>query len=144
MTYTKEIDLDIIALAFQVKLMALSGYAPHLDNCVFCGNEIENTAKISTEMGGIICPKCYHIDPYAMRIDKDAIKILFFILYKPLSSLNQLVKKDENIKKLNNIMNHYVSKYLERSFHTLNFLNILDHNIINNKENKSKGDEKNG
>lgn len=139
MTYTKEIDLDIITLAFQVKLMALSGYAPHLDNCVCCGGNIQNRVKISPEMGGIICPQCYHLDPYAMGINKDAKEVLSFILHKPLSKLNQLVKNENMVKQLNKIMNNYISKYLERTFHTLNFLNNIDNNIINNK-----GDEENG
>ncbi len=144
MTYTKEIDLDIITLAFQVKLMALSGYAPHLDDCVVCGNSIQYNMKISSELGGVICPQCFQQDSYAMGINKDAKEVLSFILHKPLSNLNQLVKKDSIIRQLNKIMYNYVSKYMERSFHTLNFLNIIDNNILNNKGNKNKGDEKNG
>lgn len=143
MAYTKEIDLDVIVLAFQVKLMALAGYAPHLDNCVSCGSEVASRGKMSAEMGGLICKECYHLDPYARRIQKEAVELLSFILYKPLSSLNQIDERGQRTKQLNKMMNAYVSKYLGKTFHTVHFLQAIDDDMIKSEKTKSQEDKKN-
>ncbi len=140
MTYSKNLDLDLIKLTFQIKLMALSGYAPHLSNCVSCGEVLKGKIKFSIENGGTLCSNCFHLDPYGKRISGEEISIISYILYNPLSALSKLEIKNTFLRQLNNIMDTYVSKYLEKSFHTLDFLNIIDSNM--NGNNLYKGDGK--
>lgn len=128
MTYSKHLDLDLIKLAFQIKLMALSGYAPHLKNCVSCGGEIDHSIKFSNENGGILCSKCFNEDFYGKKITREGVDIISYILYNPLSALSKLEVNTSLLRQLNNIMEAYVCKYLEKSFHTLDFLEIMDSN----------------
>jgi DNA repair protein RecO (recombination protein O) len=59
-------DLDVgdgpparnaLALAFQLKLLWLSGYLPHLTSCAECGSETE-LAGFSPRAGGAVCTNC--------------------------------------------------------------------------------------
>jgi DNA repair protein RecO (recombination protein O) len=49
--------LDPLALAFQLKLLWVSGYLPHLASCASCGAE-RPLAGFSAEAGGGICDDC--------------------------------------------------------------------------------------
>jgi DNA repair protein RecO (recombination protein O) len=49
--------LDALALSFQLKLLWLSGYMPHLDACVECGAE-EDLVGYLPAAGGAVCRSC--------------------------------------------------------------------------------------
>ncbi len=48
---------DPLALAFQLKLLWLSGYQPHLDSCAECGADDE-LVGYSAKAGGMVCAAC--------------------------------------------------------------------------------------
>jgi DNA repair protein RecO (recombination protein O) len=48
-------ELDPLALSFQLKLLWLSGYLPHVTACVECGSR-EGLAGFSARAGGAVCP----------------------------------------------------------------------------------------
>jgi DNA repair protein RecO (recombination protein O) len=48
---------DALALAFQLKLLWVSGYLPHLDSCVECGEETELVGYLPSA-GGAVCRAC--------------------------------------------------------------------------------------
>lgn len=50
--------LDPLALAFQLKLLWLSGYLPHLKSCAECGTEREPLVGYSPQAGGAVCGGC--------------------------------------------------------------------------------------
>jgi DNA repair protein RecO (recombination protein O) len=49
--------LDPLALAFQLKLLWLSGYVPHLESCVECGG-VEGLVGYLASAGGAVCSPC--------------------------------------------------------------------------------------
>jgi DNA repair protein RecO (recombination protein O) len=50
-------ELDPLALSFQLKLLWLSGYLPHLTTCAECGAE-PPLVGYSPKAGGAVCPAC--------------------------------------------------------------------------------------
>jgi len=50
--------LDPLALSFQLKLLWLSGYLPHLTSCAECGGETEPLVGYSAKAGGAVCRTC--------------------------------------------------------------------------------------
>jgi len=50
--------LDALALSFQLKLLWLSGYLPHLTSCAECGAEGSTLAGYSARAGGAVCGAC--------------------------------------------------------------------------------------
>ncbi len=51
-------SLEPLALSFQLKLLWLSGYLPHLTNCADCGTESEPLVGYSAKAGGAVCGNC--------------------------------------------------------------------------------------
>ncbi len=49
--------LDPLALSFQLKLLWLSGYLPHLTSCANCGG-VEELVGYSPRAGGAVCRTC--------------------------------------------------------------------------------------
>ena len=50
--------LDPLALSFQLKLLWLSGYLPHLTSCANCGGENVPLVGYSPAAGGAVCAAC--------------------------------------------------------------------------------------
>ena len=50
--------LDPIALSFQLKLLWLSGYLPHLTSCAECGADDTPLVGYSPQAGGAVCRAC--------------------------------------------------------------------------------------
>src|SRR3954471_15574219 len=51
-------SLDALALAFQLKLLWLSGYLPHLTSCAECGADDATLVGYSPRSGGAVCRAC--------------------------------------------------------------------------------------
>ena len=49
--------LDPIVLSFQLKLLWLSGYLPHLESCVECGR-VDGLVAYVPAAGGVVCTDC--------------------------------------------------------------------------------------
>ena len=50
--------LDPLALSFQLKLLWLSGYLPHLTSCAECGADDATLVGYSPQAGGAVCRAC--------------------------------------------------------------------------------------
>jgi DNA repair protein RecO (recombination protein O) len=50
--------LDPLALSFQLKLLWLSGYLPHLTSCAECGADDATLVGYSPRAGGAVCRAC--------------------------------------------------------------------------------------
>src|SRR3954469_5979110 len=50
--------LDPLGLAFQLKLLWLAGYLPHMTACAECGAERERLVGYSPRAGGAVCEGC--------------------------------------------------------------------------------------
>jgi DNA repair protein RecO (recombination protein O) len=50
-------NLDALGLSFQLKLLWLSGYLPHLGSCAECGSD-GPLAGYSARAGGVVCQAC--------------------------------------------------------------------------------------
>jgi DNA repair protein RecO (recombination protein O) len=74
--------LDPLALAFQLKLLWLSGYLPHLDACVECGAE-EGLVGYLPEAGGAVCSAC--AQPGAIVLSPDGVAAIGALLRAPLA-----------------------------------------------------------
>src|SRR5213594_3549468 len=58
--YVRESEpaLDPLVLSFQLKLLWLSGYLPHLTSCANCGRADAQLGGYSPKAGGAVCPDC--------------------------------------------------------------------------------------
>ena len=73
--------LDALALSFQLKLLWLSGYLPHLTSCAECG-ATDALAGYSPRAGGAVCVRCA---AGALPLSGDGIRGIEGLLGAPLA-----------------------------------------------------------
>jgi DNA repair protein RecO (recombination protein O) len=73
--------LDPLVLSFQLKLVWLSGYLPHLAGCASCGEERPLVA-FSARAGGSVCANC---ETGAVPVSADGFEGIRALLERPLA-----------------------------------------------------------
>jgi DNA repair protein RecO (recombination protein O) len=73
--------LDPLALSFQLKLLWLSGYMPHLDSCVECGL-VEELVGYLPSAGGAVCRGC---GPGTIALSPEGLRGIRTLLQTPLA-----------------------------------------------------------
>jgi DNA repair protein RecO (recombination protein O) len=74
-------DLDPLGLAFQLKLLWLSGYHPHLGSCAECGSD-GPLVGYSARAGGTVCAGC---SPGALALSAAGVAGMDALLRSPLA-----------------------------------------------------------
>jgi DNA repair protein RecO (recombination protein O) len=81
-TGTSRPALDPLVLSFQLKLLWLSGYLPHLTSCAECGADDVPLIGYSPQAGGAVCRAC---GSGSMALTPAGIKGIEKLLGSPLS-----------------------------------------------------------
>jgi DNA repair protein RecO (recombination protein O) len=81
-TSTAAHELDPLGLSFQLKLLWLSGYLPHLQDCAECGSDDELVAY-SPAAGGVVCRAC--VRGGERRISAEGLRGIDELLHRPLA-----------------------------------------------------------
>jgi DNA repair protein RecO (recombination protein O) len=79
--------LDPLALAFQLKLLWLSGYVPQLEACVECGRA-DALVGYLPRAGGAVCPDCAPTETVALS--PEGYRGIGVLLKTPLSEVHAL------------------------------------------------------
>jgi DNA repair protein RecO (recombination protein O) len=74
-------ELDPLGLSFQLKLLWLSGYLPHLGSCAECGSD-EPLVAYSPRAGGAVCRAC---SAGALAVSADGLAGMDALLRTPLA-----------------------------------------------------------
>src|SRR6059058_811735 len=82
-------SLDPLALAFQLKLLWLSGYLPHLTSCAECGANDVTLVGYSPRAGGAVCRACA-TEAEAIALGADGIEGIEALLASPLAEAASL------------------------------------------------------
>jgi len=90
--------LDPLGLAFQLKLLWLAGYLPHVTACAECGAEREPLVGYSPRAGGAVCERCAPVTE-ALALAPDGVVGIEALLARPLAEapglgLSERAKRD--------------------------------------------------
>jgi len=81
--------LDSLGLAFQLKLLWLAGYLPHVSACAECGAEDEPLVGYSPRAGGAVCARCAGATE-ALALAADGVAGIEALLARPLADASGL------------------------------------------------------
>ena len=95
---TQRPALDPLALSFQLKLLWLSGYLPHLTSCAECGAADAALVGYSPRAGGAVCAACA-AQSEAIALSTAGIRSIETLLTSPLADagaagLNERAARD--------------------------------------------------
>jgi DNA repair protein RecO (recombination protein O) len=89
--------LDPLALSFQLKLLWLSGYLPHLTSCAECGADDATLVGYSPRAGGAVCAACA-TDIDALALSPGGVRGIEALLANPLAEAAAL-RLDERARR---------------------------------------------
>jgi len=116
-------DINKLVHIFQIKILALSGFSPHLDSCVKCSQKIEGKARFSMYLGGLLCGKCPTKEMSFVVISKGAISSLLYYEQNNWEGCMRLGLTANVKKELKTILNNFLTFHLEKQLRSAKFLN---------------------
>ncbi len=123
---TGEIPTGLLHLAYQLKLMEISGFRPNLSRCVSCRGDKDFYPKFDAELGGVICRDCSEtsslFNPNAFKISQGTVEAFKFLLNTEISRVN--TKKIDNtiFNEVDKILRAFIRIHLDKRFRSLEFL----------------------
>lgn len=122
----KDIELLTIVRAFELKLLVYSGFKPQLKACVSCGKVQFNPIHFSMEGGGILCPDCFQVDPFAIKVSETTIRLANYLLDRELVEISKLKVHENLMKELKNLLKKYILVHINKyQFKSLDMLDKL-------------------
>ena len=87
--------LDALVLSFQLKLLWLSGYLPHLTSCADCGEREQPLVGYSAVAGGAVCRSCAD---GALSLSPAGIAGIEALLARPLAEAGSVGLADRSAR----------------------------------------------
>ena len=115
-------DPQIIANIFEMKILQISGYKPHLKSCIICDSET-NINAFSIKRGGLICS--LHNEEHTIKIQTAAIKLLRLFERVDINRLGKIDVKEATKNQLQTTMNAFFDEYVGVHLKSKNFLSQL-------------------
>ncbi len=116
-------DISKLVHIFQIKILLLSGFRPHIDSCLICDKAIHDRALFSLKLGGIVCSYCKLNDPAASIISKGAIASILHVENTPWRQSLRLGFSDAVKRELKYVLNNFLVFHLERPLKSMKYLN---------------------
>ena len=120
----KTIELSLIRLVFEFKIMTLSGIAPQVFECVKCENK-EAINLFSIYSGGLLCTNCRYNDNSAIKLCTSSVYTLQYIISKDVESLYNFRVSLEVLKELEICIKGYLDHYLDHNFKSAALICLL-------------------
>lgn len=117
----------LIKAAFELKLMALTGYEPLLDACAACGAEHPEEPRFHVSEGVLHCAACRGEvgDGISMPLTPNALAAMRHIVCGDPRRLFSFSIDAPGLARLSDLCEAYLLTQLERGFRTLDFYKSL-------------------
>lgn len=128
-------DRDIIARFFELRLLNLLGYRPHLEDCIFCGNT-KGPFFWNKSSGGIFCEACSK-GQICSLLSGGTLAFLRSFLSLPTAKISNLRAPEEQKQELQEILQHFFNYWTATGpFKTMEFLKKIHADQGDNKPHK--------
>ncbi len=115
-------DVDKLVHIFQVKILLLSGFRPHIDSCLVCDQQISDKAHFSLQLGGLVCLNCKINDATASLVSRGAVASILHIEKNSWQKCLRLGFSAPVKKELRYVLNNFLVFHLGRSVKTARYL----------------------
>ncbi len=110
-----------VKAAFELRLLALSGFEPLADGCAVCGCPDPEAPMLDVVRGVVHCGKCKEPGGLSLPLTRGALAAMQHILNCPPKRLYSFTLPPQEMALLCHAAEAFVAAQLERSFRTLNY-----------------------
>jgi DNA repair protein RecO (recombination protein O) len=120
----QDIDLDLAARYFELRLLDHVGFRPQLFQCVRCGAPIQAVDQyFSANQGGVLCPNCG--DAESRPVSMETLKYLRHFQRSNFSDAARAHPTQAESRAMENLLQYYLTYLLERSLNAPVFIRRL-------------------
>ncbi|MDA3847114.1 MAG: DNA repair protein RecO [Vallitaleaceae bacterium] len=123
---------ELVSLIFQLKACTYIGYTPWVESCIKC-DQHDAQMYFSPKEGGTLCGKDSIVDKGAIRLQEGVLYTLQYIISCDLKELYQFTLDEQVFITFKLVIERFIEYNLNKSFKTLDFLDLNKMNIINPK-----------
>jgi len=119
----KDVDPWLAIRYYEVRLLDLLGYRPHLFECANCGREIKAEDQyFSAAQGGVLCPACGIGLPGVSSVSVEALKYLRHFQRSDYAGAQRARPAPEVQSEVEALLQYYVTYLLERALNSPGFI----------------------
>lgn len=115
-------DISKLVHMFQIKMLLLSGFRPHLETCVRCERTVEGSTRFSQKLGGLVCGGCKDPGGDWVPISREVMDSIMHVQRENWGDSIALAVDPVIKKELKFILNHFLVFHLERHLKATRFL----------------------
>jgi DNA repair protein RecO (recombination protein O) len=115
-------DVSRLVHMFQIKVLSLSGFRPHIDSCVRCGHAVTGRSRFSTRLGGLVCTGCVARSEDLMHVSPGAIATLLYVEKNAWPTARKLRMPPGIQKELRLILNNFLIFHLGKNIKSARYL----------------------
>ncbi|WP_456278249.1 DNA repair protein RecO [Bacillus sp. AK128] len=119
------LDLEILKMIFELKMLQVIGLYPHLSSCVSCG-QTESTFSFSIQEGGFLCQNCSGKDQNRLNISPATVRLLRLFYTFDLNRLGNISVKEETKAELKMVISRFYDEYSGLMLKSKRFLTQLE------------------
>ncbi|WP_100402316.1 DNA repair protein RecO [Bacillus sp. FJAT-42315] len=118
-------DAEILTNIFEMKMLQVIGLRLELSSCVHC-QSCEGHFAFSIRENGLLCHRCFDIDPHRLPLSQPAIRLLRLFYYIDLERLGTINVKVETKKELRAAISLYYDEYSGLFLKSRRFIDQLE------------------
>jgi len=119
----KAVDLEVMARAFEVKVLEATGYGLNLEYCCQCKRKINTSNYISLQYGGGVCEQCEKVN--GMQVSYAAYNILKFLSKLSIDKVYRVSMKKQEKDELYKILSFIIAQNYTRKPKSLDIYALL-------------------
>lgn len=116
-------DLEILARAFELKLLRYTGYGLNLDYCAKCKKRISSSNYMSYKYYGCLCQECEKEG--GRKISPASYSTLNYLNKLPLGKVHRVSLNDNVKREIYEILSEFISNDFAKKPKSLEILNLL-------------------
>jgi DNA repair protein RecO (recombination protein O) len=112
---------------FEIRLLSLLGYRPHLNSCTHCGKPLDQLEGIYfvPARGGIFCEKCCPTNASFFALAMGTVRILEKAAETNLSKIHRVRFSPKALAESREILPRFIQHHLSRELKSLRFLESI-------------------
>lgn len=123
----EEYDPEAIALFVDWKMLPYAGVQPILHACAGCG-AVDGEFAFSFSQGGFLCHRCFHLDPYIIRLTPVQLKLIRMFYTVPIDQIGKLELKQSTKRFIKNIVTTVYEEHTGIRLKSRAFIEQLERN----------------
>ncbi|GEK35225.1 DNA repair protein RecO [Kurthia sibirica] len=118
-------DPEAISMFVEWKMLPYTGVQPTLSQCASCG-AVDGEFAFSFDQGGFLCHRCFHRDPYIIRLTPTQLKLIRMFYMTPIDQIGKLELKKDTKRFIKNIVGTIYEEKAGMRFKSKSFITQLE------------------